>query len=56
MIFLQNLFVPTLEPDELLDASELLCGGSALVGSNQAPATKIAFSFSDFREPRNHPN
>jgi hypothetical protein len=26
------------------------------VGSNQAPATKKSLLFSNFREPRNHPN
>jgi len=26
------------------------------VGSNQAPATKKSFLFSNFREPHNHPN
>ena len=35
---------------------ELLCGGSAHISSNQAPATTKFFIFCNFHEPRNHPN
>jgi hypothetical protein len=36
--------------------SSTLKGSTKQFGWSQAPATKKSFLFSNFREPRNHPN